>query len=197
MIEHDTHGRIVLVSSLLGLTGLLGYTSYSPVKHALRGLADSLQSEFHLYPKIDISCYFPATMKTPGYDEEEKSKPELVKKIEKGDPVADAKVCAKGLLRGIDRGDYFITTDFNSALFKNLSRGVSPMSDIPLDLMYGFIAAVSVTETYETSCSRFACITLLTIIAFISPCSRLHFPFGSSSRTGLLRVQGRSTQRSL
>lgn len=30
-------GKIVLVSSLLGFMGLVGYSQYAPMKHAIRG----------------------------------------------------------------------------------------------------------------------------------------------------------------
>lgn len=31
------NGKIVLVSSTLGLIGLVGYSQYAPMKHAIRG----------------------------------------------------------------------------------------------------------------------------------------------------------------
>lgn len=31
------HGKIVFVSSLLGFMGLVGYSQYAPMKHAIRG----------------------------------------------------------------------------------------------------------------------------------------------------------------
>jgi short-subunit dehydrogenase len=35
--ENKKKGKIVLVSSTLGYMSLIGYSSYSPAKHALRG----------------------------------------------------------------------------------------------------------------------------------------------------------------
>ena len=43
-------GRIVFVSSLAGLVGLFGFTSYSSTKYALRGLAEGLQMEVGCSP---------------------------------------------------------------------------------------------------------------------------------------------------
>ncbi len=34
-------GKIVLVSSLLGFTGLIGYSQYAPMKYAIRGKYDN------------------------------------------------------------------------------------------------------------------------------------------------------------
>ncbi|KAF8801142.1 NAD(P)-binding protein, partial [Phlegmacium glaucopus] len=79
--ENKQDGKIVLVSSTLGYMSFLGWASYSPAKHTLRGLVDTLQSEMMLYG-VDVHIFFPPTMFTPGYEEENKTKPSIVKKIE-------------------------------------------------------------------------------------------------------------------
>ncbi|TFK26976.1 oxidoreductase [Coprinopsis marcescibilis] len=115
-------GKIVLVSSMLGYMSFLGYASYSPAKHALRGLADTLQSELMLYG-INVQIFFPATMLTPGYDEENKTKPQIVKDIEAADNGLTADQAALALFKGA-QGDYpHISGDFNSDLFRTSTRG--------------------------------------------------------------------------
>ena len=42
MIEQK-YGKIIIISSGAGLIGSYGYTTYSPTKFALRGLAESLR----------------------------------------------------------------------------------------------------------------------------------------------------------
>ena len=37
MMRTDTKGKIVFVSSVLGYFGMIGYSTYSPGKHAIRG----------------------------------------------------------------------------------------------------------------------------------------------------------------
>lgn len=37
MTANRTHGKIALVSSVLGFMGLIGYSEYSPMKYAIRG----------------------------------------------------------------------------------------------------------------------------------------------------------------
>ena len=37
MVRTNTKGKIVFVSSILGYFGMIGYSSYSPGKHAMRG----------------------------------------------------------------------------------------------------------------------------------------------------------------
>jgi len=63
------------------------------------GLADTLHSELLLY-NIDVHIYFPATMYTPGYDEENKTKPEIVRKIESTDEGVTPDQAAQALYKG-------------------------------------------------------------------------------------------------
>lgn len=37
MVRTNTKGKIVFVSSILGYFGMIGYSTYSPGKHAIRG----------------------------------------------------------------------------------------------------------------------------------------------------------------
>jgi 3-dehydrosphinganine reductase len=99
MVRQQRGGKIVFVSSTLGYMSIPGYSSYSPAKHALRGLTDTLRPELLLYG-IDVHCFFPPTMYTPGYDEENKSKPALTLDIEKDDTGLTAEQAAEGLLKG-------------------------------------------------------------------------------------------------
>ena len=69
MVEHNVRGSVVFVSSVLGLFGLVGYSQYVPTKYAIRGLAESLRNELKAYG-INVHCYFPATILTPGFEEE-------------------------------------------------------------------------------------------------------------------------------
>lgn len=123
MARQKRKGKIVFVSSTLGYMSFLGYSSYSPAKHALRGsylalpcflslprtslpdpvslgLADTLHSELMLYD-INVHIFFPPTMYTPGYEEENKTKPKLTLQIEEDDKGLTAEAAATGLLRGM------------------------------------------------------------------------------------------------
>ena len=94
----------------------LGFASYSPGKHALRGmlmtifleclrltcnvgLADTLQSELMLYG-VDVHIFFPTTMFTPGYEEEIKTKPRIVKEIEGTSDGLTPEQAALALIKG-------------------------------------------------------------------------------------------------
>lgn len=118
MVQTHSKGKIVFVSSLLGYFGMIGYSTYSPGKHAIRGeffrgssmpfhidenlsigLAETLRQELLLY-SIDVHLYMPGTMYSPGYEEENKTKPELVRKIEESDEGLTPESAAKGLYQG-------------------------------------------------------------------------------------------------
>jgi 3-dehydrosphinganine reductase len=62
-------------------------------------LADTLHSELMLYG-IDVHIYFPATMYTPGFDEENVTKPEIVRKIESTDEGVTPEQAAQALYKG-------------------------------------------------------------------------------------------------
>lgn len=99
MVKTRKKGKICFVSSTLGYMSVVGYASYAPGKHALRGLADSLRSEFKLYG-IDVHVFFPCTMYTPGYERENLTKPSVTLKLEESDLGLTATQAAQGMLNG-------------------------------------------------------------------------------------------------
>lgn len=143
MVRENKKGKIVLVSSTLGYMSLIGYSSYSPAKHALRGLADSLHSELMLYG-IDTHIFFPPTMYTPGFEEENKTKPAITKAIESADEGLTPDLAAAGLLAGIEKGHAHITADFITSLFRASTRGCAPRSNAALDFVLDLVALVGI-----------------------------------------------------
>ncbi|KAE8217811.1 hypothetical protein CF319_g8182 [Tilletia indica] len=135
--------KIVLVSSMLGLFGLVGYSQYTPMKHAIRGLAESLRSEFILYG-IDVHAYFPATILSPGFEIENQTKPTITKEIEGTDEALTPEVCAAGLLKGVRRGNFIITTDFLTDLFRSTSVGGATPGNGVLDVFKTFIGLIAI-----------------------------------------------------
>ena len=118
MVKQNVKGKICFVSSFLGLMSMVGYSSYSPGKFALRGryflypsglafsmigfylgLAETLQSEFILYG-IDVHICFPGTIFTSGYEHENQTKPKVTLKIEETDGGFPPEGVAAGLLKG-------------------------------------------------------------------------------------------------
>ncbi|TIB29889.1 hypothetical protein E3P84_03543 [Wallemia ichthyophaga] len=144
VLQHTTpHAHITLVSSVLGFPlGVPGYSAYTPSKHAVRGLGDALRTELLLHD-ITTHVYFPGTIYSPGYEKENQTKPALTKKIEGAADGLTPEQCARALLKGIDKGEYQITSDFVGSLIKNLSRGASPSNNLLIDTLLFFVAAIA------------------------------------------------------
>jgi 3-dehydrosphinganine reductase len=109
--------KIVFVASLLSFVVLPGYASYSPAKAAIRMLADTLREECVLYD-IDIHCSFPASILTPGFEEEEKTKPALTQKIEGTAGAESPETVARYIIDQLERGHKHITYQFLGDLVK-------------------------------------------------------------------------------
>ncbi|KAF9404947.1 3-dehydrosphinganine reductase, partial [Podila epigama] len=138
MVETGVKGKIVMVSSTMGLIGFAGYSSYVPSKYALRGLAEGLRNEFLLYG-IGVHIYYPGTMFTPGYENENLTKPLVTRELE-GSSGITPEEAARGLMRGLRKGYFAITTDFDTDFLRIASKGVTPSNNIGYDYLLGFFA---------------------------------------------------------
>jgi 3-dehydrosphinganine reductase len=86
-------GNIILTSSMSGQAGTFGYSSYSPTKFALRGFAECLSMELAAkMSNVNISLAYPPDTKTPGYEIENKSKPEECRLISESAGIWDPDV---------------------------------------------------------------------------------------------------------
>ncbi|KAK4700590.1 hypothetical protein P7C70_g5653, partial [Phenoliferia sp. Uapishka_3] len=96
MKEEGKKGKVIFTGSVLSMMGFAGFSTYSPSKYAIRGLADSLRNELILYG-ISVHLFLPASTLSPSFiDYEQKIKPELTKKIEGPDePLTPELVAAK------------------------------------------------------------------------------------------------------
>ncbi|KAF9344771.1 3-dehydrosphinganine reductase [Mortierella sp. AD094] len=144
MVETDVKGKIVMTASTMGLIGFAGYSSYSPTKYALRGLVECLRNEFLMYG-IGIHIYYPGTMFSPGYENENLTKPLITRDIE-GTKGLTSEEAAKGLFAGLRKGYFGVTTDFDTNFLRIAARGVTPMSNIGWDYLLGLIAPFGATS---------------------------------------------------
>lgn len=140
----NIRGRIVLVSSTLGLMGIVGYSQYSPTKHALKGLAECLRQELMPFG-IKVHIYYVATIDSPGNATENLTKPQITKMIEEGD-ISDASPQnrAKCLLGGIDREQFAISSDILTDLFRCTPGGISPRNSILCDPLLAILGAIAI-----------------------------------------------------
>ncbi|KAJ3144987.1 3-dehydrosphinganine reductase [Geranomyces michiganensis] len=136
--------RLVFVSSICGLMGLTGYASYAAAKFAVRGLAESLRMELLLYG-VRVHIFFPGTIYSPGYEEENKTKPAVTKLLEEADEGVTPDKAAEVLVRGIEREEYAIACDLTGNLIRSLTKGAVPSNRTVLDAVYASIGWVALS----------------------------------------------------
>lgn len=126
MVLAGRPGRIVFISSTVGLMGMFGYSQYAPTKFALRGLCECLNQEF-LTSNIRFHVYFVASINTPGFAAEEQRKPLITKKLEGSDVSGDQSPLARAalLLDGLERDEVFIASDFFTRILLASSAGIN------------------------------------------------------------------------
>lgn len=133
--------RIIFCSSVLAFLGMAGYSQYSPAKSALRCLTDTLRQEGILYG-VKVHCAFLATVYTPGFEKEQLTKPELTKELEGVDQGQTPETVALRMIKNLEKGRFFITTEIIGDLLKNNMRGPTPRNSIITDTIYGYIASI-------------------------------------------------------
>lgn len=145
----DTDIRhLVFTASTAALVSVPGYAAYSPTKAAIRALADTLRQEVLMYRSIcsiKVHCSFPGTIYTESFFQEQKLKPQLCKQIEgtvdnQGGMLAAKVACLT--LQGLDKGQFFITPDFQTRVLLNSMRGPSPREYSIIDWIIGFIGSL-------------------------------------------------------
>ncbi|KAJ7179079.1 oxidoreductase [Mycena filopes] len=144
MVRDRFAGKIIFTSSVLGYMSMVGYSSYSPGKHALRGLAETLRSELLLYD-IGVHIFFPGTIYSPGYIQENKSKPKITLKIEESDEGMQPDKVAEALLSGVEANNFHISGDFLGNLFRSSTRGATPHNNVFMDKIYSLIGWVGLS----------------------------------------------------
>lgn len=130
--------HIVFVSSACGLVGFAGYSPYVPTKFAVRGLADCLRNELKAH-EIGVSIYYPSSMDTPGFANEEIGKPSVTKKIEGQAKLISAGEAAQILFDGINKRNYHITSEFMIECARAGANGMTPRNNYVIEWLLGLI----------------------------------------------------------
>jgi len=154
--------HIMFVSSFCGFITFAGYSSYSPAKAALRSLADTLRQEGMMY-NIKVHCCFPSTISTPGFEQEQLIKPNLTKQLEGSDMGQTAEQVSKAVLKGLDKGEFLITTEFFGNFARNSMKGFSPGNNILVDTVLGVLGGIIwpfVRFDFDLKVKRFAALEI-------------------------------------
>lgn len=100
-------GYIVNVSSIVGFVGIFGYTDYAAAKFAVIGFSEALRSELKRYD-IAVSVLCPPDTDTPGFIEENKTKPPETKAISASANLMRPADVAGALLKGMAKKEFII-----------------------------------------------------------------------------------------
>lgn len=122
-------GHILFTSSQAGLLGVYGYTAYSASKFALRGLAESLQMEVKPY-NIKVTLGFPPDTDTPGFAEEEKSKPLETKLISQTSGLISPESVANVLINDVLNGKFLSSVGLEGTILTTLCAGMAPVTSV-------------------------------------------------------------------
>ncbi|KAK8100583.1 NAD(P)-binding protein [Apiospora kogelbergensis] len=136
--------HLIFTASVVAFFPVIGYGPYSPPKAALRALADSLVQELEMYPQnVKVHVVFPGGIKSPGFDRENQTKPEITKIIEADDPVQTPEEVASKAIQGLESGNYFVTVGLLGSFLKWGAMGGSPRNSWIVDTVLGGITQLA------------------------------------------------------
>jgi len=118
------HGHIGNVASMGGYLGVYGYGGYSPAKFGVMGFSEVLRSEMKPHG-IGVSVMCPPNVETPGYARELTLEPEETARINGSVRASSPVDMARALLRGMERGRYYVLPGFSNKLAFRL-KGLLP-----------------------------------------------------------------------
>lgn len=120
-----TGGRIILVSSQAGATGIYGYSAYSTSKFALRGFFECLSQELY-NTGVRASLCFPPDTDTPGLAEERKTIPAMTKMLTESSATVQPEVVARGIVDGMVSWTPYIGVGIDGWFLNLATVGMGP-----------------------------------------------------------------------
>lgn len=122
-------GYIVITGSIASVFGLFGLSAYCGSKFALRGLAESLYMELKPY-NVSITLCLPPDTNTPGFENEQKSKPLETKLLSETAGLFQPNVVAHQMLSDTFSKKFFSTVGFDGYMVSTLCTGIGPLGTI-------------------------------------------------------------------
>ena len=93
--------------------------------------------------EVKIHCVVPGTITSPGFEEENRVKHEVTKKLEESDPRQTEDEVAVAAIKGLESGGYLITTQWLGHLMRASMMGGSPRNNAFVDTILGWISYVA------------------------------------------------------
>lgn len=120
---------ILITSSAAGQIGIYGYTAYSASKFALKGYSDALRLEL-AGKACNLTIAFPPNTDTPGFEEENKGKPEVTKYIEDGAGLWTAESVGDGMVDAVAKGYGFKYFGVDGWMLHNVTAGMGEVDNV-------------------------------------------------------------------
>ncbi|KAF6845484.1 short-chain dehydrogenase [Colletotrichum musicola] len=138
----DEPRHLVMTSSVVAFFTVAGYGPYASSKFAIRGLADTLSQELLLYPQnVKVHVVYPGTITSPGLENENLTKPQITHQLEELDPVQSPDEVATAAIRGLERGEYFVTVAWLGHLMRWGCLGGSVRNNWLVDIFMSWVTS--------------------------------------------------------
>lgn len=125
-------GVIVNTSSMCGFLGVFGYTDYCASKFAIIGFSEALKSELKQF-KITVQVLCPPDTDTPGFMEENRTKPEETKEISASAKLVSPADVALVLLHDIGTGKFMIIPNLDGKFTFIMKRLFPKLTEFVMD----------------------------------------------------------------
>ncbi|KAJ9154853.1 3-ketodihydrosphingosine reductase gsl-3 [Pleurostoma richardsiae] len=137
--------HLVFTASVLALYAIVGYAPYSPSKWAVRGLADTLAQEVMLYPRTPVRVHvvYPGTILSPGFEREQRTKPDVTLHLERDDPKQTPDEVASRAIAGLEAGRHFVTVGLLGEMMRWGVMGGSLRNNWVLDTLAAWFIALA------------------------------------------------------
>jgi 3-dehydrosphinganine reductase len=133
-------GHIVNISSMAGLIGMFGYTTYSTTKYALVGFSECLRSELKRF-NIIVTLVCPPEVNTPFIEEEAKTLPPEARVVKNLAGLLTPEQAAKAIIHGIKRKKFLVVPSITAKslyFWHRISNGF--FTRMPSDIIIKFAA---------------------------------------------------------
>ncbi|KAF2496363.1 putative 3-ketosphinganine reductase [Lophium mytilinum] len=150
--------HFIITSSSVAWCNIAGYGTYGPAKAALRSISDSLRSELNLYNgarrstatttkpapyDVKIHTVYPGSILSPGLELENQSKHPVTHILEESDPHQTEDQVAAAAIKGLERGDYMIATNWLGQLMRVSGMQGSPRDSLLWDTVGQCITSIA------------------------------------------------------
>ncbi|QPG76303.1 hypothetical protein FOA43_003689 [Brettanomyces nanus] len=139
--KSSTIRHIVLISSEVAFFSFIGYAEYAPAKAAIKAFGDAIRQELAPY-NVMIHVVFPGNFASEGYVEENRTKPAACKELEGPSSAISSDRCSQRIVKGLERGQVYIFTDFMGWLLNSFSLGIGPRNWGIFQVFFALIGAM-------------------------------------------------------